>query len=175
MSLEDWKTREEAAEILGCHPNYLNEYVNAGILERMQRKDPGAKSPKNVYHPGDLERIRGGDKTPRLSSDQVDSPALVKVEAPPNAQQQLVGQLTKVLGSGRLEQVLDLLVTKLAPPEASRSEAFKTLAEAVTYTRIPERRLVGFVRSGRLENLGDGGKSAVRAKLLFRTRDLDAL
>ena len=56
--LSTWKTKAEAAAILGTSEKAIERYANKGTIRRAERLIPGRR-PLPVYHPEDIDKLKG--------------------------------------------------------------------------------------------------------------------
>ena len=149
LELDDWKTKEEAAQLLQIGFKTVERYARAKKLRRKYRRIPGRR-PLPVYHPEDIDRI---------SRETI---PLAPVEPPPSQ------ALTRRLDPAAFLSAL-IENSNGQPPKVRLSEKlYLTLNEASEYTGLSKTLLRRKIHDEELPALKDGG-------FKLRRRDLENL
>ena len=148
--LDDWKTQDEAAAILGCSTKTIARLAEQKKIQRVLRRIPGRK-PMPVFNPADIETIR--KKTVEIEpfpvAKQVEDLALA-----PQARQREAGLLMR------------LLLDRASPAVTSpRHKLFLTLREAADYSGMPRAWLIQKIKAGELAAIKARGWRIRRADL----------
>lgn len=145
VNLDAWKTKPDAAAMLGCSEKTIERYAEKGQLERRARLVPGRR-PLPVFSPDDLER---------LQKESV-QPAPAPLGAPSN-------QSLALRTRGDLASLLELFTRARDP--APPTKIFLTIEEAAAHTGLSEAYIRRKIRAAELPALRDRGWKIRRADL----------
>lgn len=150
--LEDWKSKAEAAQILGCSPKTIERLAAQKKIQKAMMRIPGRKATP-VYHPDDIEAIRAG--TAQLEPFEGGEPK-------PDA----------ALAPARRNSGVELLLQLLSNPGAAtpaatapRHKLFLTLKEAADYSGMSRGWLLGKIKAEELPAVKAGGWKIRRSDL----------
>ena len=147
--LDDWKTKAEAAEILGCSEKTVERYAKQKRIQKVLRRNPGRKS-MPVFHPDDIEALRA--EAVRLEPFPVDKTTGRALALPARR--------------SAVEMLVNLLADRVSPPAtAPRHKLFLTLAEAADYSGMSPGWLRLKIREGELPAIKTRGWRIRRADL----------
>ena len=147
--LDDWKTKAEAAEILGCSEKTVERYAKQKRIQKVLRRNPGRKA-MPVFHPGDIETLRA--EAVRLKPFPVDQTTTQALALPAR--------------QGAVEMLVNLLADRVSPPAtAARHKLFLSLAEAADYSGMSQGWLRQKIREGELPAIKTRGWKVRRADL----------
>ena len=162
--LDDWRTKAEAAEILGCSEKTVERYAKQKRIQKVMRRNPGRKA-MPVFHPGDIETLRAEavqlepfpvEKQLPTSRDEVAHGAADGAEQ----------ALALPPRQSAVEMLVNLLADRVSPPAtAARHKLFLTLAEAADYSGMSQGWLRQKIRQGELPAIKTRGWKIRRADL----------
>ena len=134
--LNDWKTLEEAAEILKCSKRTILRMAEQKRIQRVLRRVPGRK-PMPVFNPSDIEAIR--TKTVEIEP----FPVAKEVE------RQALAPQTRQRGIDLLAQLFNER-SAAAPRVPLERKIFLTLIEASEYSGMPKSWLLQKIKQNEL-------------------------
>ena len=147
--LDDWKTKGEAAELLGCSEKTVERYAKQNRIQKVLRRNPGRKA-MPVFHPGDIETLRA--EAVRLKAFPVDRTTTQALALPAR--------------QGAVEMLVNLMADRVSPPAtAARHKLFLTLAEAADYSGMSQGWLRQKIRAGALPAIKTRGWKIRRSDL----------
>ena len=152
QQLDAWKSKTEAAQILGCSLKTIERLATQKKIQKAMRRIPGRKA-KPVYHPGDIEAIRAGTAQLEPFQGGEHEPAAALAPARRNSGFELLLQLLSNSGP----------VTPAAT--APRHKLFLTLKEAVDYSGMSRGWLLNKIKAGELHAIKAGGWKIRRSDL----------
>ena len=150
--LDAWKSKSEAAQIIGCSPKTIERLATQKKIQKAMRRIPGRKATP-VYHPGDIEAIRAG--TAQLEPFQIGERESAADLAPArrNSGVELLLQLLSNSGAGT------------ATATAPRHKLFLTLKEAADYSGMSRGWLLRKIKASELPAVKTGGWKIRRSDL----------
>ena len=161
--LDDWKTKAEAAEILGCSEKTVERYAKQSRIQKFLRRNPGRKA-MPVFHPGDIETLRS--EAVRLEPFPVEKQfprSRDDVAHGPGAGEQALALPAR---QSAVEMLVNLLADRVSPPAtAARHKLFLTLAEAADYSGMSQGWLRQKIRQGELPAIKTRGWKIRRGDL----------
>ncbi len=152
VELDEWKTKEEAAQLLQVGVKTVERYAKADKIRREYRRIPGRR-PLPVYNPEDIEKIRQ-ENVPMTPAEPQPSQALTRKLDPAAFLSALLQNVQN--GNGQPSKVR--LSEKL----------YLTLNEAAEFTGLSKTLLRRKIHDGELTALRDGG-------FKIRREDLESL
>lgn len=165
-TLEDWLTKQQAAQFLGVAEKTVDRMANSGEIQKATRKQPG-RPPMVVFHPDDVGRARA-------ARQQVPPPFVM-----PNGAGTAVQPMSRTVvqpasdfdvhrtvdvSPGHVGQAVGRMST--LPPSELAHKLWLTEDEAVRYTGLGR---------GYLERKAKAERIGPRGALVYRRKDLDAL
>lgn len=144
--IEEWKTKREAASILGVSEKTIERYAEKGQLARKERRIPG-RVPLPVFSPDDIARIQKETMQPTPAGA---SPA-------PGA------NLARISPRGDVVTLLAELLRAREPTPSSKM--FLTIEEAAAHSGLSETYLRRKIKAGELVALKDRGWKIRRGDL----------
>jgi len=148
-ALDEWKTKEEAAQLLQVGVKTVERYAKSDKIRREYRRVPGRR-PLPVYNPEDIEKIRQ-ENVPMTPVEPLPPQALARKLDP-------AAFLSALLQNGNGQ----------APQVRLSEKLYLTLNEAAEYTGLSKTLLRRKIHDGELQALKDGG-------FKIRRRDLEGL
>ena len=149
--LDDWKTQEEAAEILRCSKKTISRMAEQGKIQRVLRRVPGRK-PMPVFNPSDIEA---------QASETVN---IQPFPVPRHVEKKALAPQARSRESAMLMQLLmDRAATTLNT--SPRHKVFLTLKEAADYSGMPRAWLLQKIRKEELPAIKAGGWRIRRADI----------
>ena len=148
-NLDEWKTKAEAAAILGCSVKTVERLVAAGKISKEMRRMTGRK-PLPVFNPEDIEREREESAVlkPLPVAEEGSGGALMRQE--------------RENGAGFFAQ----FAAAVGNPQLRLGEkVYLTLEEASAYSGLSKTWLLRKVKAGELEAFKDGGWKIRRSEL----------
>ena len=150
--LDAWKSKAEAAQIIGCSPKTIERLATQNKIQKAMRRIPGRKATP-VYHPDDIEAIRAG--TAQLEPFQVGARETAEGLAPARRNS----------GVDLLLQLLSNSGASAPAATAPRHKLFLTLKEAADYSGMSRGWLLGKIKAEELPAVKAGGWKIRRSDL----------
>ena len=142
VNLDQWKTKAEAAQILGVSEKTVERMAERGELGKAERKIPGRR-PLPVFDPDDIEKVQKQTLRPQ--------PLLVPAVTSSKAFGQLSAHDARSMAAAMLGT--DLAFRRLSPVD----KLYLTIPEASEYTGLTQTFLRRLIKSGKLTALKDRG------------------
>ena len=140
----DWKTQEEAAEILECSKKTIARMADQKKIQRVLRRVPGRK-PMPVFNPDDIEalRVKTVEAEPFYVGEQGSVPE------------------AKALARQTSQSEVNLLARLFADRNRSavpvEQKVFLNLKESVEYSGLPKAWLLREIKSENIKAIKVGG------------------
>jgi predicted DNA-binding transcriptional regulator AlpA len=169
-ALDDWLTKQQAAQFLGVAEKTVDRMAAKGELQKAERKRPG-KAPVVVFHPDDVGRARAVRQQPPPPFIVPHSDTAVQpmsdlsptVEHESGARSDVSRETSVHLILSRLASVLEMAPASTIP---LHHKVYLTMPEARQLTGLSEDRILAAAKDGRVRKEG---------RLYYRRRDLENL
>ena len=148
-NLDLWKTKNEAAAILGCSVKTVDRLAAAGKIKKQERRVPGRR-PLPVFNPKDIER-------------KLEESAVLK--AVPVSEQGSGGALMRQQKGNGAEFFAQFAASMANPQLRLGEKVYLTLGEASAYSGLSRTLLLRKVKSGEVKAFKDGGWKIRRSEL----------
>ena len=157
-SLDHWKPKREAAELLQCSEKTVERMATRKEIQKALRRSPG-KPPMVVYHPEDIESLRRAMSTTEafpISSDDSAVDGERSLPARRAGASDLILQLADALSPAR----------DTAPSLSDLGhKIYLTLEEAARYSGLTKSLLLQKLKADKLKGFKDRGWKIRRVDL----------
>jgi hypothetical protein len=140
-TLEDWLTKQQAAQFLGVAEKTVDRMAAKGELQKSERKQPG-RAPIVVFHPDDVGKAKAARQHAPEPFVMQTNTAVQPMSDPDVPVRPLLD---------RLSNVLELAAHQSVP---LRDKVYLTMAEAHTYSGLSRDVIRQAVRDGKVKRLG---------------------
>lgn len=154
--LSTWPTKQETAKILNVSTKTVEKFATDGKLQQAKRPQTG-KPAVNVYHPGDIERLRQERQPPAY---------VVPANGAASEASQKTSHTSEALALSGGHALIRALADGLREHFESRSEPrlFLSIKEAAAFSNLPQTLIQKWIREGKLQALKTGRGWRIRRK-----------